>query len=135
MAMQMSSNPSTVSVAYDCSDYTMGDEDEAGESSDGSSEAEPDVEAASTVGGALFETLSFRSNRSVGARPRPRAVSHSIGAENRFAKFWESWALRNLTPLKLTWCGTCSERYLATALRHLTYVSTLHRYQTPSSAT
>jgi len=63
MAMQMSSNPSTVSVAYDCSDYTMGDEDEAGESSDGSSEAEPDVEAASTVGGALFETLSFRSNR------------------------------------------------------------------------
>jgi len=42
----------------------MGDEDDAGESSDGYSEAEPDVEeAASTVGGALFETLSFRSNR------------------------------------------------------------------------
>jgi len=42
----------------------MGDEDDAGESSDGYSEAEPDVEEAeSTVGGPLFETLSFRSNR------------------------------------------------------------------------
>ena len=48
----------------------MGDEDDAGESSDGYSEAEPDVEeAASTVGGALFETLSFRSNRSAWRTP------------------------------------------------------------------